>query len=306
MSEQPNLRIANLKMAANVFFRTVFSAILCIILYMSLTMIFTGMFTKSIGERLVEYDEAAGTTTVLSEIYYSNTTTTAQTTASTMADTTASTGAVGEAETSTGANSGTESTAAGGAAGEQATTSVSTATSTTTTLPSNQRWEPIRTEVPAATKLVFDIIAQVLMLILLVSLPYSKLWMQGDKDSNLVQFGHMAEDKLRGLKVGLMAGIPSFILYLILLLSKLGLVFPKFIFTYRLFNFCFMPVFNGVIGTTVKTTPDVSWLSMLVLLVTVVIIPFVCWLAYLLGYKHIAVSEKLVYVNPQKKKKRRR
>ena len=299
MSQQPNLPIANVKMAVNVFLRTIFSAVLSIILYMSLMMIVTGLSTESIGERLVEYDEEAGTTTVLSEIYYSDTTTSASTTQATTSSTQAVDGA------STSAGGGTTSPTAAGAAEEAATTGTAS-TATTTTLPSNQRWESIRTEVPSGTLLAFNIVAQVLMLILLIALPYSKLWMQGDKDSNMVQFKHMEEDKLRGLKVGLMAAVPSFLLYVVLFLSKLGLFFPQFIFTYRLFNFVFLPLLNSMLGTSVQLTADVSWPSMLVLLLTVAVIPFVCWLGYLLGYKHISLSEKFLYVSPRKKKKRRR
>ena len=53
MAEQPNLRIANLKIAVNVFLRTIFSAILAIIVYMSLIIIGTGFFTQTVGVRLV-------------------------------------------------------------------------------------------------------------------------------------------------------------------------------------------------------------------------------------------------------------
>lgn len=308
MADQHNLGMANLKMAVNVFFRTVFSAVLAIILYMSLMMIITGFATKNIGERIVEYDETAGTTRIVSQFYYSETTTTASagTTVSSAASASAGsqTGPAGTTSQPTGAGTtSAETTASGGtgAAGAEKTTAT-----TVETLPSNQRREVIRSEIPAGTQLIFDIVAQVLMLILLLALPYSKLWLQGDKDSNAVHFGHMTEDKLRGLKVGLMAAIPSFIVYFILFLSKLGLVFPKFIYTYRLLNLSFLPLVNRVIGTNIAVTADISWLSMLALLLTVAAVPFICWLSYLLGYKHISVSEKLIYVDPQKKKKRRR
>ena len=292
MSAQPNLRTANIKMAVNVFFRTVFSAIMAMILYMSLMMIVTGLSTETIGERLVEYDEEAGTTTILSEIYYDETTTAPSTTQTTTASTQAEGG--GAVSTGTGESSG------------EATDTATTSAATTTTLPSNQQWQAIRSEVPAGAQLAFDIVAQILMFILLAALPYSKLWMQGDKDSNMVQFGHMQEDKFRGLKVGLMAGIPSYLVYIMLILSKLGLVYPEFIFIYRLLNFSFLPLMNRLTGTAVQTTLDVSWPAILALVLTVVAVPIICWLGYLLGYKHISLSEKFVYVNPQKKKKRRR
>ena len=293
MSAQPNLRTANIKMAVNVFFRTVFSAIMAMILYMSLMMIVTGLSTETIGERLVEYDEEAGTTTILSEIYYDETTTAPSTAQTTAASTQAEGG-------------GAASTGTGESGGEATGAATATSAAATTTLPSNQQWQEIRSDVPASVQLAFDIVAQVLMFILLAALPYSKLWEQGDKDSNSVQFGHMQEDKLRGLKVGLMAGIPSYLLYVVLILSKLGLVYPRFIFIYRLLNFSFLPLMNRLTGTAIQATMDVSWPAIIALVLTVVVVPIICWLGYLLGYKHISLSEKFVYVNPQKKKKRRR
>ena len=112
--------------------------------------------------------------------------------------------------------------------------------------------------------------------------------------------------ELRGLKVGLMAAIPSAIGYIVLVLSKLGVCFPKYIFLYRFANVPFMPIINSMVSTEIQNTAQVPWPAILAMLMVVAFVPLVCHFAYFLGYKQISLSEKFIYINPNKKKKRRR
>ncbi len=181
-----------------------------------------------------------------------------------------------------------------------------TATSATaTTLPTNQVKESIRSDFPKGASLALDIVSQLFMVVLFVSMVYTKLWERGDKDSNRVQFKHMAGDKLRGLKIGLIAAIPSFVLFLILILSKLKIVAPQYFFIYRFLNVTFMPVISRMAGA-VLTAVDIPWLSLFGIFVTLLVLPLACYIAYLLGYKNISLSEKVIYVDPNKRNKRRR
>lgn len=274
-----NIRIANLKLSINVFFRWAFSSFMGILMYMSLMMIVTGFASHTIGERIVEFDlNDTSRTTIVWEQLYSETTTAPSTTAVSTAQTTAA----DNAETSS---------------------AQSTASTAVETLPTNQVRQQIRSEVPKTTLLIVDIIGQALMLMLLFALPYSKLWNQGDKDSNSVQFGRMKEDRFRGLKVGLIASIPMFAAYLVLLISKFGL-FPKYLYIYRWISVAFLPILNRATSAA-TVTAEIPWLWMFFLFLTTLFIPFVCHLAYRLGFKHIAVSERIIYVDPSKKKNRR-
>jgi hypothetical protein len=159
---------------------------------------------------------------------------------------------------------------------------------------------------PAGAESALVIISQTFMLILLVAMVYSKLWERGDKDNNRVNFNRMPEDKLRGLKVGLMAAIPSFAFYLLLVVSKLGLITDKYFALYRFLNISFMPIINRLAGAGVSSSRDVSWVSFLVILLTLSVVPLAAHLAYILGYKQISISEKIIYVNPEKRRKRRK
>ena len=289
---QVDVRKANFKMALNVFLKTVLAAILCFFLYMSVTVIVMGLGTKDIGYELYEI-QSNGSAILLRTHLYEND-----------SSAEASSGHASTDPTTTGSTTGT---AIAGAAGTTASGQSSAAGTTTSTRPTNQRQMTIRSELSPAMNLLMDIIAQVLMLLLLAAFPYSILWAQGDRDKNSVNFGHMSEDKLRGLKVGLMAEIPYFFTYFLLLLSRLVVFFPNYIGIYRLFNLPFLPLFNRIIGGAgVTATAQVSWLGMLWLLLLLAVVPAVCHLAYFLGYKQISISEKLIYVNPEKKKRRRR
>ena len=294
----------NLKLSVNIYLRSILAAVLGLIVYLSLSVIVSGISTKKIGYYIYQTGED-GTASVVSEVYYSDTSTDATVTAasvSSTASTVASTSAAAygttmsaSGETQTAA--GTESTLSD----ESAQTSVLTTESTNTA-----STQYIYSEVPAGTNIALDIISELFLIILLLVMPYSILWSQGDKDCNSVHFGHMDEDKLRGLKVGAVAGIPSYIAYIILLLSKLGLFLPHYFTAYRFLNISYLPLINLIIGSGVSATMDVSWINLFILFIILAIFPFVCHLSYVLGYKQISISEKIIYTDPSKKKRRKR
>lgn len=309
------LRNENFKIATSVFLSTILAAVLNFIIYMSFTVIFTGLSTKTIGEQIVEKSED-GSVKIITEIYYDSTTT-AQTGGTTLRPEGQS-GSTAK-DSSTGPASQTTANAAAGAANSTSpsnantttaanantTSGNSTSTTTGTTLPSNQYKVTIRSEMSKSATVFMNLLSQLFMLILYCALIYSKLWMLGDRDINAVNFGRMEPDKLRGLRIGLLAAIPSFVFYLLLVLSKLKIFTEKYLFVYRFLNITFMPILQSLTGQG-KSISEISWLSILAILLTVGVMPLVCFGAYLLGYNHISLSEKIIYVNPNKKKKKRR
>lgn len=279
---------SNLKLSCNIFMRTFLSAVLNVVLYMSLLMIAINCTTKSVGTEIYQKG-ADGSYTKVTEIY----------TADSAADDSASTAKADET-----ANDAETSQAEASEALEKGDTQ----TSSTNTYVSY----PIRTNMPTSAKILTNVAAEILMVILLIALPYSKLWSVGDRDSNSVQFGHREEDQLRGLKIGLLAGIPSFLSYGVLLVAKIGKILPDYFSVYRYLNFTFFPIISLMTpsedanAVSQMLSADVSWPLMAVLLLTIAVIPFTCYAAYALGYHHISISEKFIYVNPSKKKKKRR
>lgn len=171
------------------------------------------------------------------------------------------------------------------------------------TLGSNQRAVERYSTLSTGARVFQDILAQALMLCILLALPYSVLWTRGDKDKNLVAFDHQAPDRWRGLKVGLLSAIPSFLGYGFLLLSKLGWGYDGYLAVFRVFNAPFLPLINVLSSPNVTSMEGVSWGAIAILLVTVLLVPLFCQLAYRLGYNQIVLGDKLLYKNRAKKKK---
>ena len=270
-----DVKKGNFKLALQVFGRTVLSAVLCLFVYMSLSAIIVGLNTKTIGYRYWEIGED-GSRTIVSEVYNS------------------------ELESSQ-----PESSAAPTGEASESGAGETTATETPETLPTNWRMEAISTELPEWAGWLLDILSQILMILLLAAFPYTILWSQGDRDKNSVNFKHMEEDKLRGLKVGLMAAVPSLLVYIVLVVDKLTNVIPWYLFLYRYLNIPFLPIIGRLLPD-IATAAEIPWPSLLLLFLPLLFIPLLCFVAYALGYKQISLFEKFAYENTNKKKKRRR
>lgn len=291
----------NWKLALNVFLRTVLVAVLCFFVYMSLSTIVQGVSTHRVGYEIWERDENSNWSMLEQHLDETGTASTAGSTAGA----TTSSGMPVTSSSGVTAEKGSSS-AAGNTSAETGSKDKSSVTAEET-LPTNQQKRFIYSEVPKGASLALDIISEIFMLLLLASFPYTVLWPQGDRDKNKVQFGHMAEDKLRGLKVGLIAGIPSYIGYILLIFSHMKIFTPTYYGIFRLMNMPFMPLLDRMAGgVQVRSAADISLPGLLGMAVTILLVPLICHLAYTLGYKQISLIEKFVYVNPNKKKKRRR
>lgn len=141
---------------------------------------------------------------------------------------------------------------------------------------------------------VMAIISSIFTLLIFGMFPYNMLWNIGSHDDNFVQLGRMDEDKYFGLKVGAIASIPSALLYLLLVVGKLGIIDGVILRWHRLLNTPFIPYIDAV-ELDASSAAELSIGSLLAVAVTLLFVPFVCWLGYHLGYRQISVREKLVY-----------
>lgn len=271
---EEDVRRENIKMAFSVFGKTILVTIMSIFIYISLTSIMVGLTTKTIGYRIVDYDEQ-GNEIVLEEHLLADEESSVE-------------GSVDEASSQL-EESGSETSGEG----EGTTTTSSTA-----------RRVYFRNDMPQSAAIAQDVICQIITLILIVIFPYTALWSKGDRDKNNVNFGHMPEDKLRGLKVGLMASIPS-------LLAYIGLIVCKFVpvdwywVIYKYVNMAFYPILTAI-GGAATLTADLSIGAIALTFLPMLVVPLVCYGGYMLGYKQISISEKFIYVNGKKKKKKHR
>lgn len=293
----------NFELARRTWLFTLLSALLCFFLHMGMSMLLQSFATEVIGDRVTEtltdgtirrteavYEtNAAGERVLMKRVYIVNPDDGSQTLIEeSVVDTTPPEETDGTTE----------------ATGSE-TTAPTEAETTANTVVSALR-EHVRTEMATNTKIAFDIIIQIAMAILFVVFPYSQLWDQGDRDHNSVQFGHMAEDRLRGLKVGLMASIPAAAAFLLLIVLKAVRVFPQYAVYYRWLNVCFWSIFNFFIPTSVYTLPDVSWAAVPAMLIILAVLPLTAHIGYTLGYRQISVRDKIVYKTTGKHLKHRK
>lgn len=166
--------------------------------------------------------------------------------------------------------------------------------------------------VPDGVRLAQNIVAQICLLVLLAAFPSRYLWAQGDHDRNEANFGHIKEDPLRGLKVGLLANIPAFLTYLLLWVGKFcPPIAQQATGLFGLFHTCFAPLCQRfmaevVDGQTVYIpATDISIGGMLALLLPVIFLPLICHVAYTMGLHQFSISDRLFYKHKKKKRKKR-
>ncbi len=145
-----------------------------------------------------------------------------------------------------------------------------------------------------------NIVTSILMLSVLASFPYEHLWQLGSRDDNMVKMGKRRAEPLRGVLIGFLANIPAFILYVGLILARLGAMIPGYMTIYRLFNLPFLPYINAVTNAkSLVPVTELSWLSFLGVAATLLFVPAVCGIAYWIGCNQFSFKELVTY---QKKK----
>lgn len=156
-----------------------------------------------------------------------------------------------------------------------------------------QTKQPIKT-LSGAGAVVFNVFVQILMLAVLAVFPYDRMWQLGARDENMVQCGKKKADNMRGFKIGLMASIPSGVLFVLLLLSRFGVIPGWYMTIYRACNMPYLPFINAffTVDTTVSNAPFFAFIAAAV---TIFFVPAICAIGYRLGRKGFSVKDHLVY-----------
>lgn len=272
--EQLDLRSRMWKTAGRVFLKSIFAGVLALIVYFSMTMIFSGLGTKNIGEHIYEYDENSQPVLV-DTIYY-------------------------DEESADSAESETTSDVTSDVASTEGAESTESAESE-----DDGRFSvAIRSEMSPTADFFYQLLSIVCMVLLLLCMPYSDLWTLGDKDNNSVTFGRMTEDKFHGFKIGLIAGIPGFICFFLLVLSEMGVFADRYLALYQFLNVPYILVIQLITGGASAASEMATWCLIPLGLLTL-LVPAVCGLGYYLGYKEFSLSEKFMYKSGKKDPRRR-
>ena len=140
----------------------------------------------------------------------------------------------------------------------------------------------------------FLTVSQIFCILILFSFIYPNIWHIGTTDSNLVKFKHKAEDKLKGLKIGLIAVAPEYLFLLFVIIAKAGAA-PKFpVVLLKFLNAAFYSLTQVICGSAAYVS-ELSVIRLILLLLLPLVIPAVSCVSYILGYKNFSVGEKLIY-----------
>ncbi len=161
----------------------------------------------------------------------------------------------------------------------------------------------IRSDVDKGADITLSIVSQIFCLVILISFIYNDVWQSGNKDFEATRIHGKKFSKLKGLYIGIIANIPAFLLLTVSIVLKSGATakLPIAIYTY-LNCYAFEIIFAATNG--VMYWADVQWWQALVYYAMLLIVPLVCLVSYIIGYKDISIAEKLIYKNSKKRIRR--
>lgn len=137
------------------------------------------------------------------------------------------------------------------------------------------------------------VLTQGLMLFVLVALCGYYVWAEGDRDRNLVKHHDRKPTPLRGVWIGVIAAIPSVLLYGVLMLGKLGIFAADSVQgVYRMLNPVFTPIILAIMPTDVYPATAISGGQMVGLFLLCLVLPATCAVAYPLGYYRVFKKKK--------------
>ena len=151
----------------------------------------------------------------------------------------------------------------------------------------------VRSVLEGAGKTVFLSIAQALNMIIVISFASNSVYKQGFKDANLVRTGHLKVDNLKGFKIGLIANVPFFVLFAIVVVLSISV--PSFRTVWYAFLNSHFYSFVLWISGDADIISKLSILQFVLLFALQLIVPIISGVSYILGFKEINFTDKLVY-----------
>ena len=152
----------------------------------------------------------------------------------------------------------------------------------------------IRSSVSGGALTFLQIVSQITGLGLLISFIYPMFWDIGNKESNAVKFGRISEDKLCGLKAGLVAIIPVSVALIFIIATKNTICSELSVTLFKFINSTYYGITDMLTGH-VSLFKNATVSSLIIVLVLQLIIPVIAQVGYTLGYKDFSVKERLVY-----------
>ncbi len=156
------------------------------------------------------------------------------------------------------------------------------------------RSNPTKTE-----DVVSKSIAGLICIVISVCVIYTEIWKFGDKDRTAVKYQNQKEQLSKGFFVGLFASIPAIILLFVLTVLKTGFAEKLSLLLYGMLN-TYLYDLIYLVANGAEFFGQLNYIQLLLILLLLMIVPIACGIAYILGYKGVSLSEKMVYKNNKK------
>ena len=141
----------------------------------------------------------------------------------------------------------------------------------------------------------FYVLSQLFSFIILIVLIWQIIYNIGFKDSNMVRTGHRKEDLLTGFKVGAIAQIPWYVLFVVSFIVNMRFnIFRILNSTYWALLTAVCGAFDGEKAKNLYMR-DIGAGGIIGTVVLFLIIPAISGGVYILGYKGIDLFSKIVY-----------
>lgn len=152
----------------------------------------------------------------------------------------------------------------------------------------------IRSQIDKKTANIWNVISEIFLLFMMGVFVYNDLWNLGFKDTNAVRIGIKEENKYKGLQIGFVTALPSLIFFTVLVIGKATFAKSISVALFGIFN---AHLYEAIIMITNGGgyIGELQIWQILVFYLLLLFIPLIAHIAYILGYKSILVSEKLIY-----------
>lgn len=121
---------------------------------------------------------------------------------------------------------------------------------------------------------------------------------RGHRDRGYYERNNLKPDKLYGLKAGLIAIAPFYLMTFVTIFMTLGYL-PDYFIIYRVLNSFFWPLISIIVKTDAL---DFTWYYFACFFLMQTVVPVVCHVSYTFGLNDFIVSDRLVYRKKEKKK----
>ena len=138
------------------------------------------------------------------------------------------------------------------------------------------------------------ILAQIFAFVMMTGILCGTVWEMGNKDISAVKQGRTTENILRGLFIGIIATVPSLVVFVLLVLSSVKVFNPAFLDTYRLLNSQFHYIIT-LIYSSAATAAQLSIGKLLLLLALHLYLPIISFISYYFGYKDKNLIEFITF-----------